>query len=86
MTARIPAPQRVATDFSATPVHWPYTVRLHRGRLDHKARLRVDGLFEIACNGVTFPGGKDLTRPLCYRSCRACLRIYSTDNRGSSGR
>ncbi|MGW7314700.1 hypothetical protein [Streptomyces sp. NPDC054865] len=53
---------------------WPYTVRLPRGRHDHRARLRPNGLFEIACPpGTTFPpGAGHLTRALAYRSCPAC--------------
>lgn len=52
---------------------WPYTVRLPRGRTDHRARRLADGYFETACrDGGVFPLGRHLTRPLCYRPCRRC--------------
>lgn len=62
---------------SARP--WPYTVNLPYGRRDHRARRRPDGAFETACpDGGVFPAGAShLTRDLCYRSCRACIRTLA---------
>ncbi|MFJ5635043.1 hypothetical protein ACIQF5_20700 [Streptomyces goshikiensis] len=58
---------------------WPYTIRLPRGRHDHRARQRPAGLFETACSpGGTFPpGAGHLTRALAYRSCPACTRALT---------
>ncbi|MFE5511662.1 hypothetical protein ACFQ9J_13715 [Streptomyces sp. NPDC056529] len=59
---------------------WPYTVRLPRGRRDHRARRRPDGFFETACpapGGTFLPGAGHLTRALAYRACPACTRALT---------
>ncbi|MGW0672520.1 hypothetical protein [Streptomyces sp. NPDC002746] len=67
---------------------WPYTVRLPRGRRDHRARRRPDGLFETACppGGTFSPGAGHLTRTLAYRSCPACTRVLTAAPAPGAGR